>query len=354
MVEQALEREQALRAEAGDRDPQEDRSAPVRSSASAGQRWRSPSPTSSASRAGVAAELALDPGVVVDRLEVAGAAVGEDRGAAAARRQRPRRARSSANATPPEEAPARIASRSAEPAAADDAVEVGDAHELVELRVPPRGVVSTPAPKPGSEPRSRVPAEERAAPASTATTRVRRRARAGSRRSRAACRSCSSRRTGSRARRRAPRRSRASCRPRGRPGWTRWRTGRARTSWGSLLEQLADELEPRDEQVAGLRRSGLRDDARRRRRARASSRTFVSCARASTTQIRSHAVVAAGLREPDAHVARARLDDRRAGIDEAVVERVGEHRAAGRSLALPPGFAASSLAQAGVSGRAGG
>ena len=167
------------------------------------------------------------------------------------------------------------------------------------------------------------------------------RARAGSRRSRAACRWCSWRRRGSRAGRRAPRRSHASSPRHGRRDSTRWRTGRARTSWES--PRAGDARAPR-RATSRSPVSGSGRETTLHLRAERAHRAHARRVRALVDHAdEPHAVVAAGLREADARIARRRLHDGRAEVDEAVGERILQHSRRGTVLRAAAGVGSLEL-----------
>ena len=104
---------------------------------------------------------------------------------------------------------------------------------------------------------------------------------------------------------------------------------------GDLGEQIPDQREARDEQVAGLA-IRLRDDAHVG--AQRAHRPHVRVVRSRVDHAdQPHAVVAAGLGESDAGVAGGGLDDGRAEIDEAVVEGVLQHARGGPVLGTAAG-----------------
>ncbi len=340
MVEQALEREQALRAEAGDCDAPD--------YGSVGIDAISPSATSAASRAGVAAELALDPGVVVDGLEVAGPAVGEDRRAAAARLHlRGERLDGERDAARGGACQDRLAL--GEPAAADDAVEVGDAHELVEFGA--RGQIGLDAGAEAGEPAGSAPAAEEGAPG-----RVHRDdARAAPVLAQVVA--AAAQRAG---------------RARGdeevvepalerlvdlahRAGGVRGRVGLV----GVLIrpERVGDLGEQLPRPARGARRAGRRsrDPARRRRARRRPARASPArSSRARACRPRRSAACRGSGRPGRARRRCCRRSTRRPSCRDrcSPSSRAScSMRAAGRSLALPPGLDASSFAQSATSGR---
>ena len=265
-VEQPLERVQPLRPDPDDRDAQLRPAAHAHARRAGGRSRRRPARRGSP---GEHPSSSLDPVVVVDGFEIAGAAVGEDQRAAAARgivgRESFERGRDAARRAAGEASPR------ARPAAGS------------RRRSPGRVTRTSPSNRrrsrelgldPGAEARQaggRASAAEQRAARRRRPRRPRVRALALAQVVAAAAQRpgrARRRRTGSRGRRRGRHRSRASCRRRGRRGSTRLRTGWASRSRRVSASSIRDELEPGDQQVAGL---GIR--------ARSTTRTSAPSAR---------------------------------------------------------------------------